>query len=288
MLDTSIVARRDLDFGFSPSIPAHWFGGDPFRSRLFDADSVLTPCAERFFIGSVRVYREQISDPVLSEQVAAFIAQEGQHSRQHMAANERLKEQGIDVEGIEAECADQDSWLRRWLPASFNLSITAANEYLTAVTSASFLSHVQHLDGADERIFALYAWHCAEEFEHKSVCFDLMQKVARVGYLQRIAGMLWSTPMFAWRLSKTVNRMLRADGYGFGQRLRVMFRGCAWMYGGKGLTRYEISDYLAYFRPDFHPSRLDAAGAGYGRWRQAFDDSGGDVLQAARALRATT
>jgi len=276
--------RRDLEFRLREPIAAHWFGGDAFRSRLFDADSVLTPAAERFFINCVRAYRDRITDPELQEQVAGFIYQEGQHSRQHSTANERLVDQGIDVAAIEARCARSDARLRRWLPDSFLMSITAANEYLTAVTAAAFLSHPEHLEGADERIFALYAWHCAEEFEHKSVCFDVMQKVARVGYLQRILGMLWSAPMFSLRIGRLVGQMLKADGYPWWKRLGVMLGGCAWMYGDRGLTRLELSNFRAYFQRDFHPSQLDESRAGYDRWKAAFDATG-DVVAAARALR---
>jgi predicted metal-dependent hydrolase len=38
-----ITPRTGLDFGLSGDIPWFWFGGDPFRTRLFDAHSILTP-----------------------------------------------------------------------------------------------------------------------------------------------------------------------------------------------------------------------------------------------------
>lgn len=284
MTTLTITPREGLKFGFTNTIPRYWFAGDPFRTRLFDADSVLTPCAEKLFINCVRAYRNEISDPVLRDQVAAFIRQEGQHSRQHTEANQRLKEQGIDIEAIDRHYARLDERLRSWFPRSVAIAVTAANEYLTAVTARAFMENIGHLESADPRVFALYAWHCAEELEHRSVCFDVMQKVAGVGYFGRVIAMLISAPMFSWRLSKTLSLMLKVDGYSFWRRLSLMFHGCAWMYGKSGLTRFEIGDFITYFRPGFHPSQLVVTGGGYERWKAAFDRSG-DPLKAAEALR---
>lgn len=284
MTTLTITPREGLKFGISKEIPRYWFAGDPFRTRLFDADSVLTPCAEKLFINCVRAYRDDISDPVLRDQVSAFIRQEGQHSRQHAEANNRLIDQGIDIDAIDRRYARLDERLRSIFPRSAAIAVTAANEYLTAVTARAFMENAASMQSSDLRIFALYAWHCAEELEHRSVCFDVMQKVAGVGYIGRITAMLISTPMFSWRLSRTLSIMLKADGFSFWRRIRLMFHGCAWMYGQSGLTRFGIGDYLAYFKPGFHPSTLDVSGGGYGRWKAAFDRTG-DPIQAAEALR---
>jgi hypothetical protein len=41
----AIVPREKLDFGLDGDIPKYWFGGDPFKTRLFDAMSCLFPRA---------------------------------------------------------------------------------------------------------------------------------------------------------------------------------------------------------------------------------------------------
>src|SRR5574343_1591728 len=91
-----IVPREKLDFGFDDSIPKHWFGGDPFRTRFFDAMSLIFPPGEKFFMVTVRDYRDQITDPKLLQDIKDFNRQEAQHSMLHTQYNNRLHRQGID------------------------------------------------------------------------------------------------------------------------------------------------------------------------------------------------
>ena len=98
-----IVVREQLDFGLDQDIPRHWVGGDPFKTRFFDAMSTLFPMGEKFFIVSVRAFKDQIDDPKLAEEVRDFTRQEAQHSLVHRQFNDRLAAQGIDVDSINAQ-----------------------------------------------------------------------------------------------------------------------------------------------------------------------------------------
>ncbi|MGV2481099.1 UNVERIFIED_CONTAM: metal-dependent hydrolase, partial [Salmonella enterica subsp. enterica serovar Weltevreden] len=64
-----IVPRKGPDLGLDGDIPRYWLGGDAFKTRFFDAMSVLFPEGEKFFIACVRDYRDQIQDPELRAQV---------------------------------------------------------------------------------------------------------------------------------------------------------------------------------------------------------------------------
>src|SRR5882757_2071936 len=92
-----IVPRQGLDFGLDGDIPKYWLGGDPFKTRFFDALSTLFPEGEKFFISCVRDYREKITDPQLQQEVRDFTRQEGQHGMVHTQFNHRLEQQGIKV-----------------------------------------------------------------------------------------------------------------------------------------------------------------------------------------------
>jgi predicted metal-dependent hydrolase len=76
------VVRTKLDFHLDQA-PRFWFGGDPFRTRMFDALSLTFPDGERYFIECVRLFRDKINDPDLQERVADFIRQEAQHGIAH-------------------------------------------------------------------------------------------------------------------------------------------------------------------------------------------------------------
>ncbi|MEY2844167.1 MAG: hypothetical protein RI920_2204, partial [Pseudomonadota bacterium] len=95
-----IIPREKLDFGLDGDIPTYWFGGDPYKTRLFDAMSLIFPPGERFFMTCVRDYRDQIHDPQLIEEIKGFNRQEAQHSLVHNQYNARLRAQGIDVDGM--------------------------------------------------------------------------------------------------------------------------------------------------------------------------------------------
>ena len=65
--------RKNLDFQLEEKMPRFWFGGHPFKTRVFDALSLTFPDGERYFISSVRLYRDQITDPELQAKVKDFI-----------------------------------------------------------------------------------------------------------------------------------------------------------------------------------------------------------------------
>src|SRR3990167_3512272 len=48
----------------------------------------------------------------------------------------------------------------------------------------------------NHRMRAMYAWHAMEEMEHKAVAFDVLQKVAKAGYLRRPFALVMVTFLF--------------------------------------------------------------------------------------------
>ena len=50
---SELVVRRLL-IDLEAPVHRHWFGGDAFRTALFNALSMSFPCGEQFFIDSVR------------------------------------------------------------------------------------------------------------------------------------------------------------------------------------------------------------------------------------------
>ncbi|MGQ0697822.1 MAG: metal-dependent hydrolase [Panacagrimonas sp.] len=277
-----IVPRKGPDFDLHGDIPRHWFGGDAFKTRFFDAMSLLFPEGEKFFIQCVRDYRDRIDDPVLQAQVKDFTYQEGQHGMVHNAYNQRIAAQGIAVDAI----VDQETrilgWFRKHLPASWTIAHTAAVEHMTAIMAHSFMKHPETFEAADERMRALYVWHGVEEIEHKGVAFDVMRNVAKVGYFTRVFTMLYVSVFFPLHTFLIMRHMFQVDGVR--GRLKVWARGLGWLYGRKGIMTRLLPHYLAYFRPGFHPWQAGQMDT-YLRWRGVFDVKG-DAIAAANALNA--
>jgi predicted metal-dependent hydrolase len=280
----AIVPRKGPDFGFDDSMPKFWLDGDPFKTRFFDAMSTLFPEGEKFFIQCVRDYREEVKDPELARQVKDFIYQEGQHSMAHGLFNDRLRKQGVQVDKIEEESRVILALFRRKLPRAITLAQTSAVEHFTAFMAHSFMKRTDLFDKADPRMRALYFWHAAEEIEHKSVAFDVLQKVAGAGYFTRILPMLWVSMMFPLHIFLVMRHMLKVDGFSFWQRTKLWARGLWWLYGWNGLVPPLLPEYFSYYRPGFHPWQ-DGALEPYQRWRSIYDRTG-DALAAGNALSA--
>ena len=205
-------AREKLDFQLNERIPRFWNGGDPYKTRFFDAMSLTFPIGERYFISSVRAYRDQVSDPKLLQEVKDFTRQEAQHGIVHAQFNEMLAKQGLNVGWTQRFLDNKFKWQLKVWPKSFNLAYTAAAEHLTAMMCTTFMERPDIIEGFDHRIRAMYAWHSIEEVEHKAVCFDVLTKVAKASYFTRIAGLIYFSieyPIGNWYM---VNRMLKDDG----------------------------------------------------------------------------
>lgn len=279
-----ITVRRGLDFGLGgDDIPRHWLAGDAFRTRVLDAVQASFPDGERYFIAAVRAFRERISDPVLAQEVKDFTMQEGQHGQVHSAYNERLRRQGIRVDAFTRHTREiTDRRLQRLSP-EYNLAMTAALEHFTAAMAELFFAEKGLLTGADERVRAMFAWHAIEEMEHKAVAFDVMQKVAGVGYPTRALAMAHASFSFTLYTVVSTWTMLGMDGFDRRQRLSLFRRGLPWLFGPRqGLFTRLAPTIARYFVPGFHPNQIPTV-HNYGDWLERYAQ-GGDPIEAGEAM----
>jgi len=281
----AITPRERLDFDLEGDIPQYWLDNHAFKSRYFDAMSTIFPEGERFFIACVRDYRDQVTDPELQQQVKDFIRQEAQHGMVHTQYNNRLKAQGIDVDMLERmQKHFSFNVIRKYLPKAHTLAVTAAAEHMTAIMAHSFFDDKATLAGADRRIRAMYAWHAMEEIEHKAVAFDVMQKVAKVGYLRRVWTMFEVSIIFQLHVMLVTNYMLKCDGFGFFKRAGMWAKGLWWLFGYKGLYAPVVPHYFKYYKPGFHPWQSGQMQS-YQAWTTTFNATG-DALAAGDAVMA--
>ena len=280
-----IVPREKLDFGLDGDIPKYWFGGDAFKSRYFDAMSTIFPEGERYFISCVRDFRDQVTDPQLLKEIKDFMRQEGQHGIVHTQYNNRLKAQGIDVDMLERiEHHLLFNVIRKHVPKKATLADTAASEHLTAIMAHSFFERKEVLADADPRMRAMFAWHAMEEVEHKAVAFDVMQKVAKVGYFRRVIALMLVTLGFNIHALLVTRYMLKVDGFSRWQRTKLWAKGLWWLYKPGGLYLSIFGHYIQYYKPGFHPWQSGQMHS-YELWLDTLNRTGNPIL-AGEALHA--
>ena len=275
------IVRSNLDFKLA-DVPRYWFAGDPFLTRMFDALSLTFPDGERYFIQSVRLFRDQIQDPDLKQRVADFIRQEAQHGIAHDKMNQVMKDQGMPVDQFIQRLNKVFKFELKYRSPQYNIAMTAAAEHLTTLMAETFYGEKDTLQDAHPYVRALFAWHAIEEMEHRDVAFDVMQQVGNVPEVTRKMALVLTTGlMFGFTLYRA-NVMLRCDGFNRTQRLKMNVRGLQWLFGKQGKLRKMQSQYRDWFKPDFHPSQHPII-AQYDVWLETLAQTG-DPIQAGEAF----
>jgi predicted metal-dependent hydrolase len=279
-----IVPREKLQFGLDGDIPKYWMDGDAFKSRFWDALSIIFPPGEKYFMSSVREFRAQITDPQMLQDIQDFNRQEAQHTLVHRQDNDRLRRQGVDVDAL-TKIVDQmlNVEYRKIYSPGYNLAITSALEHFTSIIAHSLFDKRDVMKGADPRVRAMYSWHAIEEVEHKGVAYDVMQDYAKVGYAKRAWALVHSSWMFPRTIFVVQRRLMIHDGYTLPQRMGLMLKGVWWMLKPGGLLQPMLKHYWTYYKPGFHPWQ-EADQPGYEQWLSAFNASG-DPVKASEQTR---
>jgi predicted metal-dependent hydrolase len=244
------VRRPQFDY---PENKKDWAGDNPIFSRFMEALSMLFPEGERFFVESVNKYKDQIVDPVLRKQVAAFAAQEGMHSVEHHKYNVRaageFTEQWEKVAGWLRE-----PWARRVLSPMTRLAVTVALEHFTAIMADELLRNPAYSDLMDPEHAKLWLWHAVEETEHKAVAYDVYKAVGG-DYVRRVVVMQVATVLFFVAAFGLLRGLLRESGARPTRGQFKQFMSLA--FGNPGFFRKVFPAWLSFFRPGFHPWQHD-------------------------------
>ncbi|MDB5971921.1 MAG: hypothetical protein JWQ90_4371 [Hydrocarboniphaga sp.] len=253
-----VPIRRDLDFGIDRidrDLAGRWHPRGFPVSHFYNALSLFFPEGERFFIHSVRHFRERIEDPELKAAITAFIGQEAMHGREHDQYNDLIRQAGLPADALERYISTLLGWLKAHLGPSTQLSVTLALEHFTAMLAHLLLSEPGLLDGAEPKLRALWRWHAAEETEHKAVAFDVYQAAVgrgAVAYTLRSGAFAIVMPLFLAHVLAFQAQLLRADPKR-PRGMRQWLEFGRFLGGRRGMLRQMIRPGLDYFRPGFHP-----------------------------------
>ena len=105
----------------------------------------------------------------------------------------------------------------------------------------------------------MWRWHALEEVEHKAVAFDTFTLATGDlpgwrRWLLRSVIMGVATGLLFSNVAASMASMFKTDGIA---GPRTWGRVFAFLFARPGILRQIFSDYLAYFRPGFHPWAID-------------------------------
>ena len=246
-----LVLDRDME------APRWWYGNDPVGTAVMNALSLTFPEGERFFIQAVKRFSADLP-PALSRDVRAFTAQEGAHTREHMAFNDLVARSGYDIAPIEA-LVQKRLGKARERPEKLQLAATVALEHFTACFAHLALKDARLLQDVPPALARLWQWHAIEEIEHKSVAYDVFMHATRdLSPWKRWAIRRWAmgltTLLFLTLVRRASLMLLQQDGItGLPARVRLW----RWLWRKPGLYRRILGDYFAFYGAGFHPWQVD-------------------------------
>ena len=248
--------RRNLKFNLNPAKALTWHRDGLNVSQFLNTMSLFFPVGERFFIDSVRNYRDQITDPELKKAVTAFIGQEAMHGREHDEYNNYVADSGIPLHAQEEVVTQLLNAVQAYTPKAFQLAATVALEHLTAILGGGLLDLPEIMDGSDPGYQAIWNWHALEETEHKAVAFDVYTTVigrdSNPGaYALRTTTLVAATGIFFALFIPFYLHNVRIKG---GLTDLKGWRAVAkHTWGKKGIFRNITLPWLDWFKPGFHP-----------------------------------
>ena len=253
------ITVRDERFN-RESTPRRWWAGEPFGTAWHNALSATFPRGEAFFIEAVKAHREG-ADPQLAAEIRAFVKQEINHTREHIAFNKLAENAGYDIKAIDERVREMLE-MTKGRPEILNLAATMALEHYTAMMAHEFLANPKHFAKADPEVRDMWRWHSVEEIEHKGVAFDTWNHATR-GWtpwrrwkLRSLMMLIVTGRFFKHRWEDSMN-LLAQDGITGWKARRGLFRYLAFT---PGVVRRIFPAWLAYFKPGFHPWDHDDRG----------------------------
>ena len=257
---------RKVNFKFEKPFPKHWYNDNPIATHFMNAQHLVFPDGEKFFIRSVKnfanVYK---NDPELKKRVDNFIGQEGTHYAEHQKFWDVMESQDLQPMKFvdifrKTAWNGLETWARKTLTRNdlgnkLALSVTVALEHFTAMLAESGILDKDITQKMPEEMKDLFMWHAAEEIEHKSIPFDVLKRVDD-SYALRVGGMaiatwgLWfyiavGTAMLTAQDKDVKAKDIPKDLYTFLLKFRESF--------GDTLAK----QYFQYFRRDFHPDQIE-------------------------------
>lgn len=262
-----IKARR-MDFDMSAPMKTFCVEDNSLISTFFYALSAMFPEGERFFIHSVRHYRDRVDDPLLKEQIRGFIGQEAHHGHTHEGLNDKLQSMGFPMDKIVKSMDDRVAFLKKFSPER-QLAATVAMEHFTATLAEQILQDPDYYANIDPTLRKMLIWHAVEEIEHKAVAFDVYRKFVDNEFMRKRVMVVALISLFI-RLAKHQVMLLRAKKH---RPSWKEWKQAASFFWNKdyGMMRHTLKALIPFFRTGFHPWDIDQFDL-IDNWQERFPD----------------
>jgi predicted metal-dependent hydrolase len=251
------ITVRDRRFARGAKPERWWLNGDPVGTAWHNALSATFPRGEAFFIEAVKANRAG-ADPRLEAEIRAFVRQEINHTREHIAFNRVAKEAGYDLDAIDRRVAERLQQIDGRAPI-LNLAATMALEHFTAMLGHELLANPEHLAGAEGDLGEIWRWHSVEEIEHKGVAYDNWLHATKdwsrwKRWKVKSLMMVIVSKRFIFNRVQDTADLLAQDGLtGWKWRAKIW----SYLLVRPGFLRRIAPQWLAFFLPGFHPWNHD-------------------------------
>ncbi|WP_054530409.1 metal-dependent hydrolase [Erythrobacter sp. SG61-1L] len=251
------IRPRDRRFCRKARPVRWWLGNDPVATAWHNSLSVAFPVGESFFIEHVKAHREGVP-PKLEAEIRAFVRQEINHTREHVAFNRYVTDAGYDISRVEQRL-NEAVQVTRERPAIANLAASMALEHFTAIIARHTLTHLWQYGKAEPEVAELWRWHAVEEIEHKGVTYDTWLHATRDWtrfrrwWVKSLLMILAGRNFLKGRIQDTLDFLAQDGLTGWKWKWRVGL----YLVGRPGVLRKIFPDWVAYFLPGFHPWKTD-------------------------------
>ncbi|HLL05549.1 MAG TPA: metal-dependent hydrolase [Myxococcaceae bacterium] len=263
-LDPEHIRPRRTAFSFPGSIARHWLAGSPVRTHFFNAINLFVVSFEDFMARVMRGCLPGLQDAEFARQIRGFMGQESTHSFVHAKYLQNMREQGFDIDGYLSGSEHIFShWFEKRLGQRVSVAMIAGFEHLTSVLAELILDGRMVRD-AEPAMAEMWEWHAAEEIEHKTLAFELLQRTSG-SYLLRLVGAVLGALVVAGFIGVGMVMLLRQEG--------LLWRKSTWkelrtlLFGKDRLVVRTVRMFMDYFRPGFHPNQRDT----YALAQEVFD-----------------
>lgn len=255
MVDKSQVQTLEyfMNFDWSTSPPPYfWYEKQSIVTHFFNALSLGIPETERFLVRTIKAFEHEVKEPRLTEELQRFILEENQHSLQHTRFNLNLKGQRYPVSFSQKFFRFGYKVISKLFTKKFQLAISVGLEHMTAVIAEyGFNNEIMKPNVC--ATYDLFRWHAYEELGHKSITFDLYQRLG-AGYIRRVLAMLYVTLIFIFGVATIQTLFIFVDLYRRrGVKMHHISYAFKFFWGKKGLFPCCFRNYFRIYRINFIP-----------------------------------